>query len=160
MSKSARITTKDLGKFERKFAEDLRANIQIALGDAGPECTKRMRVESASVMDLGGYRVGWRYTAAPMQLKIYNAAPHAIFVEKGRKPFSKMPPLAPILAWVLRHGMDKSLAWPLCRAIAKRGIKGRPILEQSTDILLAIIRGHLAKIVMSDMHIATKVSAR
>jgi len=51
------------------------------------------------------------------------------YVEFGRKPGSRPPPVAALLPWVKRHGMPPSAAFAIARAIAKRGIKPKPFME-------------------------------
>lgn len=76
---------------------------------------------------------------------IINIPSYAIFIEQGRRPLSKMPPLNVILAWVKRKrikGRDKKsgrfikdnvLVFLIARAIARRGIRPRPFLKRATN---------------------------
>lgn len=70
------------------------------------------------------------------------SAPHAVFVHEGRTP-GRMPPPDALKAWLRFKGIDESAAWPIGRALAARGTKGRPWLrkafEQSVDKIVAII---------------------
>lgn len=51
-------------------------------------------------------------------------APYGPYVEFGtRKHF---PPLDALEGWAKRHGFDS--AWPICKAIAERGLPARPFL--------------------------------
>jgi len=51
-------------------------------------------------------------------------APYGPYVEYGTKPH--FPPPDALEGWAKRHGF--SSAWPICKAIAKRGLKARPYL--------------------------------
>lgn len=51
-------------------------------------------------------------------------APYGPFVELGTRPH--FPPPDALEGWAKRHGFDS--AWPICRAIAKRGLKAKPFL--------------------------------
>jgi hypothetical protein len=51
-------------------------------------------------------------------------APYGPHVEFGTKPH--FPPPDALEAWARHHGFDS--AWPICKLIAKRGIKARPYL--------------------------------
>jgi len=51
-------------------------------------------------------------------------APYGPYVEGGTKPH--FPPPDALEGWARRHGFDS--AWPICKAIAKRGLKARPYL--------------------------------
>lgn len=51
-------------------------------------------------------------------------APYGPHVEFGTKPH--FPPPDALEGWAKRHGFDS--AWPICKAIAKRGLKAKPFL--------------------------------
>jgi hypothetical protein len=122
------IKAGQLGKFEGRFARELK-NAQLrAMHAVGKAAVRMLAFASKDIKDLGTYQVGWRYQAAFTKLFLRNIAAHAVNVERGRRAGAAMPPLAPIRAWALRHGMSASAAWPIARAIARRGIPARPVL--------------------------------
>jgi hypothetical protein len=51
-------------------------------------------------------------------------AAYGIYVEHGAKPH--FPPLDALEGWARRHGFDS--AWPICKAISKRGLPAKPFL--------------------------------
>jgi len=51
-------------------------------------------------------------------------APYGPYVEHGTRPH--FPPPDALEGWAKRHGFDS--VWPICKAIAKRGLKARPFL--------------------------------
>lgn len=51
-------------------------------------------------------------------------APYGPHVEFGTRPH--FPPPDALEGWARRHGFDS--AWPICKAIAKRGLKAKPFL--------------------------------
>ena len=51
-------------------------------------------------------------------------APYGHYVEFGTK--KHFPPPDALEGWAKRHGFDS--AWPICKAIAKRGLKAKPYL--------------------------------
>lgn len=56
--------------------------------------------------------------------KVEVKAPYGPYIEYGtRKHF---PPPDALEGWAKRHGFDS--AWPICKAIADRGLKARPFL--------------------------------
>lgn len=118
----------ELGKFEQRLGRELKAARLRALHAVGQQATRMLAFASRPIKDLGSFGAGWRYQAAFDRLHLFNTAPHAVYVEGGRRPGAKMPPLDPIRAWVLRHGMPASAAWPVARKIARDGIKARPVL--------------------------------
>jgi hypothetical protein len=54
----------------------------------------------------------------------------AVVMEIGRKPHSKMPPVAAIEWWAERHGM-KGMGFVIARSIARKGIKGRKYADKA-----------------------------
>lgn len=44
----------------------------------------------------------------------------------GRTPGAKQPPIDPIRAWIVAHGMPASAAFPLARKIGQSGLSGQP----------------------------------
>lgn len=61
---------------------------------------------------------------AGMVAEVGPTAPYGHYVEHGTRPH--FPPLDALEGWAKRHGFDS--AWPICRAIAKRGLKAKPFL--------------------------------
>jgi hypothetical protein len=51
-------------------------------------------------------------------------------MEKGRRPGGGMPPLAAIRRWAAVKGISQNAVYPIARAIARRGIKGRFFMRQ------------------------------
>lgn len=51
----------------------------------------------------------------------------AYFVEYGRKPNRRPPPVEPILRWIILKGIgsDRGLAFAIAKSIGKKGFKGR-----------------------------------
>lgn len=57
------------------------------------------------------------------------------YIESGRKPGS-FPPYSVILKWVKRKkftGDLNGIAYSICKAIQKRGIKPRPFIQEATE---------------------------
>jgi len=59
------------------------------------------------------------------------------YVERGRKPGSKMPPKAPIVKWLRVRGLPERIEFVVRRKIAKKGIKGVFILAPTTKKITA-----------------------
>jgi len=49
---------------------------------------------------------------------------YSIFMEFGTRPH--FPPMKALEAWARRHGFES--AWPICKAIAEKGLEARPHL--------------------------------
>lgn len=129
------LNPRELGKFERKlkakFDTIIRESLEATARQAQLEA--RALARRQGILDRGGFQRGLRVVAKGRDsITLYNTAPHARFVEGGRRAGARMPPKAPILAWVLRRGMPASAWWPVARKIAERGIKPRRVLTQPT----------------------------
>lgn len=66
-------------------------------------------------------------------------APYGPYVEYGARPH--FPPPDALEGWAKRHGFES--AWPICKAIAERGLKARPYLHPAYE---EIIRGYLMRL--------------
>lgn len=57
---------------------------------------------------------------------------YIIYIESGRRPNSKFPPVEPIVEWCRRKGLptDNGTVFLIRRAIARDGIRPRPILDK------------------------------
>lgn len=57
---------------------------------------------------------------------------HVGVMDQGRRAGAKMPPPQSLVGWMRRHGMQGD-PYPLARAIARRGIKGRFFYKKAAD---------------------------
>lgn len=64
------------------------------------------------------------------------ALPYARANEFGRRAGAAMPPLAPIAAWLRRHGRSPALAFVVARAIGRRGIPAQSFMRAAKAKLL------------------------
>lgn len=74
-----------------------------------------------------------------MAAEVGPEAPYGPYVEHGTK--KHFPPPDALEDWARRHGFDS--AWPICKAIAKRGLPARPYLIPAYD---KIIKGFLKRL--------------
>lgn len=63
-------------------------------------------------------------TKAGLSAEVGPTAPYGIYVEHGTK--AHFPPPDALEGWAKRHGFES--AWPICLAIARRGLKAKPFL--------------------------------
>lgn len=103
----------------------------------------------------GVYRRSFRFEDIPGGAVAYNSAPYASIIELGRRP-GKFPPISVIMQWVRRKkiGMAagprakgsaagrrlndrevRRMAFVIARAIAKRGLPARMILENASHAI-------------------------
>ena len=128
-----KVALPDLGKYEARLQARMPMVIAQAMVDSARPAREVLERVTQPVRDLGWYQKGWEAIPAPDTLTVFNRYRHAIYVVKGRAAGAAMPPLGPILAWVMRH-LDsgpraREIAFSVMRKIAKRGIKARPSLN-------------------------------
>lgn len=129
------------------------------LGAAGPAALKRgllsgalrgvvemqRRGDQAGVFDRGGFRRSWQALPTERGATLRNNAPYAGVVEEGRRPGSRMPPLRVVQRWAARKlaltpKEAKAAAFPIALAIARRGIKGKHLLDAALPALVQLVR--------------------
>lgn len=91
------------------------------------------RSSQVGAVNTGMYKRAWKYAELPDGAQVFNTMPYAGVIEYGRRAGAQMPPRAAIEAWARRKlGLTakeaKAAAWPIARAIAKKGIAGRYVL--------------------------------
>lgn len=114
--------------FDKNFKERLRERIQTKLKLAGNDCCAYLADQSARIYWKRRFQQGWRFKVSPMQLTIYNAEQHAIFIEKGRRAGAKPPPAAAIAEWVLDKLGPEVSPYAVARGIGRKGIAPRPVM--------------------------------
>ena len=62
------------------------------------------------------------FTGMLMTVEFY-MADYGKWVDEGRKPGGKMPPLKKILEWTSVRGIDSKYVWPIAKKIAEDGIR-------------------------------------
>ncbi len=125
-------------------------------------------------VDRGAYRAGWRVKPIPGGAYVYNAAPHANFIEKGVPPENVKIGKAMIDAltsWVIRKGIAKkkgkgsaakaaqeqqarSIAWAIAMSMKKKGIfraHGYGILKLAMQKIPLFIQEEIVREVLKTM---------
>ena len=69
---------------------------------------------------------------------VVSEAKHTVNVVKGRGAGKRFPPINVIRAWVVRHGMPETAAYPVARAIARRGIKPNPFMREAFGRMMRV----------------------
>ena len=132
-----KVTSKSMGAVNRQRALMLssRSTVRDAYKRAAFESVGwlRVRTKEEKKVDLGGFLRGWfaqvmTVAGGDVSTVISNMAPHARYVEDGRRP-GKMPPVAKIAAWAGRKMGRPDLGFVIARAIGRRGIGPTPILK-------------------------------
>lgn len=116
-----------------EVAERAKIVVQAAVTAAPPASSGG----SIGAVATGKYLRAWRTRrmrrANTMGVLISNATKQAWFVEFGRFPSHKRPPLPVIAKWAqVKFGISyreaKRIAWPIANAIKRRGLKARHVL--------------------------------
>ena len=95
--------------------------------------------KQAAPEDLGTIRRGIEFTFRGGEGLVESKAKHTVHVIKGRGKNKKMPPLKIIRDWVVRRGMPASAAFPVARAIGRRGIPPNDFLQAGFDKALKLV---------------------
>ncbi len=104
-------------EYIEEMAAILRKQDKIASGDL-------IRSLDTRVLKTG---FGTSYT-----LKIL-AEEYLKYVESGRKPNSKAPPIEPIKKWTREKGIPEGLAYPIAKSIGIKGIKPLDVIAKAFD---------------------------
>lgn len=130
---SVKIPVAQLGRFERALCTLMPKSVHKGMQRGGRDILKRLREETAAkkIRDRGAFAAGWAMAfTAEHELSIFNWAPHAVFVERGRRKGARRPPIQPIFEWTQRRfgNTNLSLAFAIANSISKRGIAPRPVM--------------------------------
>jgi hypothetical protein len=112
----------------------------------------------AKAVNTGAFMRGWRARRHKLGAEVYNTAPHAAYVEEGRKPGARMPPPDVIAKWSkrvkIKLGRGKarisreSLGFLIARAIAKRGIKAKNVRKRAWHNMATAVEVEVHKAIM------------
>jgi hypothetical protein len=106
-------------------------NLRQALRESGllieRELKEKVPKASGKLHATIGYEVN--QTGSVMEL-IVSADEVIKYIEGGRRP-GKMPPVKAIRDWCVVKGIPTRAAYPIARSIGEKGIKPRPIIEQT-----------------------------
>lgn len=104
------------------------------------------------VHDLWAYVQGWDWVPVNVFIEpsfmIFNEAPHAVYVELGRRPNSGFPPVDAMREWVARKlgvaaGLVNSVAFLVGRKIADDGIDPRPVMALEHSRAAQTVMSHI-----------------
>lgn len=62
---------------------------------------------------------------------ILNSENYLKFIESGRRPGAKLPPIEPIKEWCRIKGIPVNAAFPIAKSISLNGISPKPLIEPS-----------------------------
>lgn len=85
--------------------------------------------------------------------RVITRSPGARAVEGGRAAGSRMPPAAELLSWMGRHGIAQGAVFPVARAIARRGIRGRFFMKRTKDRIRSTELPRLLREALAEIHV-------
>jgi hypothetical protein len=124
---------KEIADLLKRIPKEKEAEVRAEVGDIALKIQKRAKgyLRSHQAMDTGNLQNTILAEFAPREIEaeIGPTAPYGPYVEFGTRPH--FPPLEALESWARHHGFDSP--WPICKAIAERGLKARPYLASAWD---------------------------
>lgn len=119
-----------------------------ATRDAGP--ANPQGVGTGGAFNTGEFNRAWKAEGTDYGARVYNDRPYAGVIEGGRRPGSRFPPMKLVARWAQRRlGLSEKeaarAAYPIAKAIAKRGLKGRKVMLNSLPQIYKDFRVELEK---------------
>jgi len=122
------IGEKELQKAMQHLSADKKRKVQGEVYASGIDVQReaKEKLRDQRTWDLGNLAnsILVDRTSDGMTSEIGPTAPYGPYVEYGTKPH--FPPPDALEGWARRHGFESP--WPICKAIAKRGLPAKPYL--------------------------------
>lgn len=104
------------------------------LQDGGRHAIPASQNGAYGAFNTGRYVGGWQVDRMSWGSVVYNRMPYSSVIEEGRRAGSSAPPKEAIEKWALRRlGLSKDAAkqaaWPIARAIGRRGLRPRKVMS-------------------------------
>lgn len=158
----------DPGAFASRMSADYKERlervvraIRVTVHTAGlaiaQEETRRRTARLRPPVHTGEYARSWHATDLPNGAVLLNDAPHAAFIEYGRRPGARMPPPRVIEQWLeakmrgrirnrgKREASAKALAFVVARAIGRRGLPAHRIMARTRRRLDRAVQEAIAR---------------
>lgn len=157
-SVSARLTTdlKGFGRYVKALGKGLKPAVLRGMDNAALRIIPILHQSvieappaspngAVGAFDTGALRRGYRTRRTANSVMIFNSVAHDPIVEKGRRRGAAMPPLKVIEQWARRRmGLSaeeaKRAAYPIAKAISKRGLKGRRVVGRVRERMMLVVR--------------------
>lgn len=124
---------KEITDLLKRVPKEKEAEIKAEVGDVALKMQARAKayLRTAPAMDTGNLATSILAEFSPKKIEaeIGPTAKYGPYVEFGTKPH--FPPMEALEAWARHHGFES--AWPICKAIAERGLRARPYLTPAYD---------------------------
>lgn len=119
---------KEIAELLKRVPKEKEAEVKAEVGDYALRIQKRakMYLRTQQTMDTGNLAnsILAEFSPTEIEAEIGPTAVYGPYQEFGTKPH--FPPLEALEAWARHHGFES--AWPICKAIARRGLPARPYL--------------------------------
>ncbi len=119
---------KELDRALQNMSKEKSAKMRREVAASGIDVQReaRQKLRDMRAWDLGNLAnsIISELSAGGSVAEIGPTAPYGIYIEYGARPH--FPPPDALEGWARRHGF--SSAWPICKAIAERGLPSRPFL--------------------------------
>jgi len=110
----------DRARMKHAMVEAIRTTVKLH----GPRIAQAyVSSETPPPVDRGTYRRSFKVQDITDGVVIYNFAPHAGVIERGRRP-GRMPPIDVIQAWVRRKHIGATFTGPVQRSVSVRSKLG------------------------------------
>lgn len=139
------ITPRSLGKLERNLGPEMLRALRGAMNSTARYALSRFQGRTRNAIPAspnggrgavatGEYLRAWKIQRGTDTVTVLNDSNQAIFVEKGRRPGRKPPPIEPIRKWAeVRLGLQgakaRAAAVLIARAIGRRGLFPRNVMS-------------------------------
>jgi len=144
------IKANEFPRYLRSLGARAKAAMQRGIVSGAARCVPLMvkrtdEAEPASdhgatgAVNTGNFRMRWRSRARQDGAEVFNDASYGPTIDKGRRVGRRLPPTAAIRAWARRRlGLSESeakkAAYPIARAIARRGLRARGVMSAVSAI--------------------------
>lgn len=119
---------KEIARLLARVPKEKEAEVKAEVGDMALKIQARAKayLRTQAAMDTGNLSttILAEFSPTKIEAEIGPTANYGPYVEFGTKPH--FPPMEALEAWARHHGFES--AWPICKAIAERGLRARPYL--------------------------------
>lgn len=124
---------KEISDLLKRVPKEKEAEVKAEVGDVALKIQARAKayLRTAPAMDTGNLSttILAEFSPTKIEAEIGPTAKYGPYIEFGTRPH--FPPMEALEAWARHHGFEST--WPICKAIAERGLRARPYLTPAYD---------------------------
>ena len=149
------IVNENVKALLRRFGEEAVAEMVNLLQSKGKEASGKL---------VRSLKANFREALQELVVE-FEGAEHLPFVDKGRKPGGKFPPLSKLREWCEIKGIDKKAAYPIARKIARDGIPATDFFELPLMMRIELLKKPLEDSLKQDLveklrEVAKKINSK